>query len=114
MTRLTNLLTLFVVLIFCIAWTGCGADDNPLTPTQLAGTYTLVSFADVAGNVTVRAGDILDLDGPGALPEGAITGSLELTETTATFIFTVTPAGSPPTTAIGDVPAAVETRRRLG
>ena len=41
----------------------------------------------------------VDLDGPGALPEGAI--SLELTATSSTFTFIVTPIGAAATTAIG-------------
>ena len=103
MKRTINNLILFVFLTTCIAWINCGDDENPLAPSQLAGTYTFVSLTDKVDNITTNAGDIVDLDGPGALPEGAITGSLELTETTFTFTFIVTPAAAAPIplTALG-------------
>ena len=98
MKRIINNLILFVFLATCIAWINCGDDENPLAPSQLAGTYTFVSITFKVDNITTNAGDIDDLDGPGPLPEGAITGTLELTETTFTFTFTITPAVAAPAT----------------
>ncbi len=98
MKRTINNLILFVFLATCIAWINCGDDENPLEPSQLTGTYTFGSLTDKVDNSTTNAGDILDLDGPGALPEGAITGTLEFTETTFTFTFIITPAAAPPVT----------------
>ena len=98
MKRAINNLILFVFLATCIAWINCGDDENPLEPSQLAGTYTFVSVTDKVDNITTNTGDTQDLDGPGPLPGGAITGSLELTETTFTFTIIVTPTGAPSVT----------------
>ncbi len=68
MKRTINNLILFVFLATCIAWINCGDDENPLAPSQLAGTYTFVSVTDKVDNITTNAGDIDDLDGPGPLP----------------------------------------------
>ncbi len=94
-----NNLILFVFLATCIVWIDCGdGDDNPLEPIELTGTYAFVSLTDKTDNTTFNAGDIVDLDGPGALPEGALTGILEFTETTFTVTFTIIPTGAPPQT----------------
>ncbi len=93
-----NNLILFVFLATCIAWINCGDDENPLEPSQLTGTYTFGSLTDKVDNITIDACDIVDLDGPGALPEGALTGILEFTETTFTVTFTIIPTGAPPQT----------------
>jgi heat shock protein HslJ len=98
MKRTINSLILIALLTTAIFWITCGDDDNPVAPRELAGTYTFVSLTDKIENFTINAGDMVDLDGPGALPAGALTGTLELTETTFTFTFTITPAGAAPIT----------------
>jgi len=92
------------VLLFaaCIVWTNCGDSESPLAPSPtdlLTGTYAFVSLTAKANNITIGASDLADLDGPGELPVGAITGSLQLTETTSVFRWVTTPAGAAPIVA---------------
>ncbi|MFQ6112660.1 MAG: lipocalin family protein [bacterium] len=97
MNRTIKTLILFVLFGTCISWMNCGNDDNPLTPSSLAGTWELVTFTDKTTNVTANAGEATDI-GEGATM--TVTGSLVLTETRYTFTLSITisMSGLPPDT----------------
>ncbi|MFQ5603863.1 MAG: hypothetical protein ACE5HS_11390 [bacterium] len=92
MERTIKKITLFVFLTSSFTWFYCGDDANPLAPKELAGSWTFVSLTNKIDNITISAGDQADIGGM----TGIITGTLELTETTFTFTFTISATGIPP------------------
>ena len=87
MKRTIKTMLLFILFGTCISLMSCEDDDNPLSPSSLAGTWNLVSFTDKASNFTVTAGEPTDM-GQGMTM--TITGSLVLTETRFTMTQSIT------------------------